>query len=272
MLMIQVWGGNYIYSNSNETTTALLKALRDFSEYYPDEKAGIILTSEFSGDGIIDLWIMFLFYDGPTVPDGVFDNFTTIGPTINSCKTQSYNELLSSNDWSVLKGSVYTIATEMTPLPNSTVGAEVLGAYYDHWRSIAVKNENVAGVIASIAFQPLPKVLAQTARDNGGDLIDLDPVDRLIMEFDFSYWSEDDDSTIDQANQELYGGMKTLVDGFVAGGVIEDAYRPLFMNDGYFREDYFGRLRDESRSLAASTQQRVDSNGFMRTRTGGFKL
>ena len=149
----------------------------------------------------------------------------------------------------------------------------MLGAYYNQWRSVAIKNEFVSGVIASIAIQPLPKRIAQIARDKGGDLVDLDPdVDRLILEFDYSYWLETDDATIDQANQELYGGVKTLVDGFAAEGVIADAYRPLFMNDGYFREDYFGRLKNTSRSLAANGQQRIDPHGFTKTRTSGFRI
>lgn len=269
----QIWGGNYVFAANNETTTALLAAVRDFTEYYPDEKAGIILTAEFSGSGTIDTWIMFLFYDGPSPRSGVFDNFTAVGPLVNDCRTRDYSELLTSNNWAVLEDSVYTIATETTPLPNATVGLVVLGAYYDHWRSVAVENQFVPGVVASLAIQPMPKGIAKVARDRGGDLLDLDPgADLLIFEYDFSYWSQNDDAKIDEANKALYGGMRALIDGFVTEGLIEDVYQPLFMNDGYFRQDYFGRLRETSRSLAVNVQQRVDPNGFFRTRTGGFKI
>ena len=127
----------------------MLVAVRNFTENYPDEKAGIIMTGEITGLGVVDIWIMFLFYDGPTPPAGVFDIFTDIGPSANNCKTRSYYDLLTYNDFAVVKGSIYTIATETTSLPNATVGAEVLGAYYDHWRSTTMSVLEVSGIIGS---------------------------------------------------------------------------------------------------------------------------
>lgn len=76
-------------------TPLLLSALRDFTEYYPDKCAGIILTAKLTLLGTIDLWIMFLFYKGPSPPPGVFNNFTDIGPIINTCTTRTYYDLLA---------------------------------------------------------------------------------------------------------------------------------------------------------------------------------
>ena len=121
------------------------------------------MTAEITALGIVDMWIMFLFYDGPTPPAGVFDIFTDIGPSIDNCKTRSYYDLLSYNDWAVVKGSIYTISTETTSLPNVTEGAEVLEAYYAHWRNVTESNLDVTGVIGSIAFQPMPKTIVQKA-------------------------------------------------------------------------------------------------------------
>jgi hypothetical protein len=134
-----------------------------------------------------------LFYDGPTPPAGVFDIFLDIGPLSNDCKTRSYHDLMTHNDFAVIKGSIYTITTETTPLPNATVGAEVLGAYYDHWKNVTKSVLGVSGVIGSIAFQPVPKMLARKAREMGGDMIDLDDdVDRIIIEYNYSYWFDID--------------------------------------------------------------------------------
>lgn len=45
---------------------------------------------------MLNTWIIFLFYDGPSPPEGVFSNFTAIGPVIDSTKTwDSYYDLAS---------------------------------------------------------------------------------------------------------------------------------------------------------------------------------
>lgn len=214
-----------------------------------------------------------LFYDGPTPPAGLFDIFTDIGPFTNNCKTRSYYDLLTYNDFAVVKGSIYTIATETTVLPNATVGAEVLGAYYDHWRNVSESVIGVSGIIGSIAFQPMPKRIPRKAIELGGDLIDLDDsVDRIIMEFNYSYWLSSDDEKMDEATQRLYGGMRDLITKFTDSGHLPDAYVPLFMNDAYFRQDYFGRLRGATADFARGVRDAYDPQGFFASRTGGWKL
>lgn len=142
------------------------------------------MTAELAAVGVVDMWVLFLFYDGPTPPPGVFDVFTSIGPTVNNCKTRSYYDLLTYNNFGVLKGSIYTITTETFPLPSKENGPEVMGAVYKNWRSTTKDILSVAGLIGSVAFQPIPKRMARKAKEMGGDLIDLDEdVDLIIMEF-----------------------------------------------------------------------------------------
>jgi hypothetical protein len=194
-----------------------------------------------------------------------------IGPIQNDCKTRSYDDLLTYNNFGVIKGSIYTITTETVPLPNAANGAEVLGAYYDNWRNTTKSVLGVTGLIGSIAFQPIPKRLARKAREMGGDLIDLDDdVDRIILEFNYSYISSLADEKIDQATQQLYKGSGDLTRKFTEAGKLPQAYLPLFANDGYFRQDYFGRLR--TADFARSVRDRYDPEGFFATRTGGFKM
>jgi hypothetical protein len=71
-----------------------LSALRDFTEHYPDDKAAIIVTCEHGL--LIHTWIMFLFYDGPEPPEGVFTNFAAIGPTDTTKTWDSYYDLVSN--------------------------------------------------------------------------------------------------------------------------------------------------------------------------------
>ncbi|KAF2476240.1 FAD binding domain-containing protein, partial [Lindgomyces ingoldianus] len=255
----EIWGGNMVFTG--EKASEMLAAVRDFTEYYPDEKAGIIMTAGITALGAFDLWIMFLFYDGPIPPEDVFKNFANIGPFVNNCATRSYYDLLSSNNWAEVKGSVYTTATETISLPNATVGPEVMGAYYEHWRNTMESVVGVSGVIGSVALQPMPKLIARKAKELGGDMLDLDDsVDRIIMEFDYSYLLSDDDATMEDATQRLYEGMRELILGFTESGYLPEVYLPLFMNDGYFRQDYFGRLSIVD--YAPTVQDKYDPDGF----------
>ncbi|KAK0663613.1 putative FAD-linked oxidoreductase [Lasiodiplodia hormozganensis] len=285
-----IWGGNLIFAASDDTDKALLAALQNFTQNYPDEKAGIILTSEITGANLVHIWIMFLFYDGPEPPAGVFDMFTSLKPITNNAKTRSYYDLLAFNNWAVLKGSAYTIATETTPLLAQDASADAVNTTlahledcYEHWVNVSKSYAAVPGLVASVAFQPYPAVFARKAREmdaavgNGdGDLIAFDDAaDRIIFEFDFSYWRGLPvlDEKIDSATVELYGGMKDIIDAAVADGRVPDVYRPLFMNDGYFRQDYWGRIDAESRAFAEGVQQSVDPKVFWGSRSaGGFLL
>ncbi|KAI0811567.1 FAD binding domain-containing protein [Xylaria sp. FL0064] len=270
-----VWGGNLIFDATPDVSTAMLAAVRNFTENYNDEKAGIIVTAERTLGTLLDIWVIFLYYNGPEQPAGVFDEFFNISPfKINTCKTQSMNSLLSGNNWAVVKGSVYTIGTETMPLPSAANGAEVMGKIFDHWVNVSNTAQLVPGLIASLAFQPLPKKLAQIAKAKGGDMLDVDDdIDRIVLELDYSFWANASDSTVDTTMRDTYGGFKTIVEDYQDSGLLpQDVYLPLFQNDCFYAEDYFGRLKPEKLALARRVQADVDPNGIWKTRTGGFKI
>ncbi|KAI0420078.1 FAD binding domain-containing protein [Xylaria grammica] len=270
-----VWGGNLIFDATPEVSKAMLAAVRDFTENYDDEKAGIIVTAERTLATLVDLWVIFLYYNGPEPPTGVFDKFFDISKfKINTCKTQSMHSLLSGNNWAVVKGSVYTIGTETLPLPNEANGVEVMQKIFDHWVDVSNTAQLIPGLIASIAFQPLPKRLAQVARAKGGDMIDVDDdIDRIVLELDYSFLSNLSDPKVDKTMQDTYGGFKTIIEDYQDSGLLpKDVYLPLFQNDCYYPQDYFGRLKPEKLALARRVQAEVDPDGFWKTRTGGFKI
>ncbi|KAI1081479.1 FAD binding domain-containing protein [Whalleya microplaca] len=269
-----VWGGNLVFDATPEVTAGLLAALRNFTENYPDEKAGIIMTAERTFETLVDLWIMFLYYNGPEPPSGVFDSFLALKPTINSCKTQSMNALLSGNNWAIVKGSVYTIGTESMPLPSKEHGPEILQSVYDHWVNVSDTAKHVPGVIASIAFQPLPRSIAKIAQAKGGDMLDLDAEhDRIIVELDYSFWARSDYAKIDLTMQATYNGIQSLVKGYQQSGLLpSDVFLPLFQNDAFYPQDYFGRLRPERLQLAQQVQAELDPDGLFKQRTAGFKI
>jgi hypothetical protein len=71
--------------------------------------------------------------------------------------------------------------------------------------------------------------------------------------------------------EATYMGVRNRVLAWQQEGKLAQAYLPLFMNYGFFRQDYFGRLRPESRALAKRVSEAVDPRGFFRDRTGGWK-
>lgn len=104
------------------------------------------------------------------------------------------------------------------------------------------------------------------------DLIDLAPdQDYIIFELDFSYAFPIDDAKIDDALQRTYTGLDNIARRLIREGKLPDVYRPLFMNDAYHRQDYWGRLRTTKQAL--QTRLRYDPDGFFQHRTsGGFRL
>ena len=74
--------------------------MRNFTDEYPDDKAAIIVT--FERGLLVDLCILFLFYDGPEPPSGVFDEFTAIKHTSTAKTFDSYYDLLKNNDLFIL--------------------------------------------------------------------------------------------------------------------------------------------------------------------------
>ncbi|RYP07348.1 hypothetical protein DL764_002564 [Monosporascus ibericus] len=267
-----IWGGTFWFDANDETTPAILQAVRDFTEYNTDHKAALIPTAERTLATLVDLWIVFAFYDGPEPPAGTFDNFTSIGPFINTAKTQSMSELVSGNNWAVLEGSAYQIGTETIPLPSAADGPEFMGALYDHWVATSNKVQGEPGLIASMALQPAPRRLAAVARAKGGDLIDLDEdADRLVIELNYSFLYPDDFTygRVERTMRDTYGGVRDLARNYTDTHAEElgNLYLPLFANDAFHAQDYFARLRPEKAALARRVAAELDPEGLFRTRT-----
>jgi len=262
-----------VFESSPTVNDRILTAIRNFVEYYPDDKAAIIVTEELTLASQQDIWLLFLFYDGPIPPPGTFDNITDIGPIVNTATTTTYYDFVSQEDAEVFMGDVYMIATESTSLPAADVGLEVLSSYRDHFVDVATANAQVPGLVATMAYQPIPKGLAVKALENGGDLIALDNfVDRIFFEFDYSFTSTASVPQMNGVIETLFSGIQERVSAFTANGTLPEAYLPLFANDANFQEDYWGRLRPETLAYAEIVRDEYDPFGFFKDRTGGFKL
>jgi hypothetical protein len=267
-----VYGGNLLFLRSQETDEKLLKAVRDFTEYNEDDKAAVIVTAERINLNLLDSWILFLFYDGTDVPEGIFNNFTDVGPTLNTLRVRSYSNMMKLSNWVVVEASTVHIATETIPLPSAENGTEVFNSIHAHWRAMSKTTLAVPGIVASIAYQPFSRRIAEAARERGDDLIAADPdVDRLIIEMNYSFLPGPFEKMADTM-EETYTGVREKVLGWQEDGTLpSDVYLPLSMNYGFYRQDYFGRLKPESAALARDVSERYDPEGLFRDRTGGWK-
>ncbi|KAL5396522.1 hypothetical protein PMIN06_001612 [Paraphaeosphaeria minitans] len=267
-----VWGGNLVYLRTPAKDKKLLKAVRDFTEYNDDPKAAVIVTAERTNVNIVDSWIIFLFYDGPSPPAGKFDNFTDVNPVLDTTRTRTYADLMALSNWVVLKGEVVDIATETIPIPSAEDEVKVMENLHNHWRNITDTTLLEVGIVASIAWQPFPRAIAREARARSPDLIDADDsVDQIIIEMNYAFTLQSSYDKMANTMEATYGGVRERVLGWQEDGTLQESYNPVFMNYGFFRQDYFGRLKPENRALAKRVQEQVDPDGLFRTRTGGWR-
>ncbi|KAK6863745.1 FAD binding domain-containing protein [Apiospora arundinis] len=260
-----VWGGHYTFSATEDNNKKLLAAVRDFTEYYPDEKAGIILTAETTVGGLLDIWIL---------PRRHLQQLHRHRPLAHERQDAELRQAAHRQQLGRAARQRLHHRHRDHPLPSKEHGAEIMGSYLASWRNVSSGVLPVTGLIASVAFQPMPKRLAAKAKSMGGDMLDLDDgVDRIIFEYDYSYWIPSDTEKVDRAMQDTYTGLGNRVKEFQAQDKLpKDAYLPLFMNDGYFRQDYFGRLRPENTAMARRVRDELDPQGMWAGRTGGFKM
>ena len=93
-MILKVWGGLRTYSG--DQAEALINATHDFNaNLSSNPKAAVIVTGEIAIDGLLEIFTVFFFYDGPTPPDGAFDKFNAIPTISDTTAVQSYASLVS---------------------------------------------------------------------------------------------------------------------------------------------------------------------------------
>ena len=89
-----IWGGIRTYAGTE--AEALLNATQTFNENYDQHpEAAIIVTGEIAIVDLLEIFVVFFFYDGETPPAGIFDEFNAIPTLTDGVKVQSYYDLVS---------------------------------------------------------------------------------------------------------------------------------------------------------------------------------
>ncbi|KAF2211247.1 hypothetical protein CERZMDRAFT_43502 [Cercospora zeae-maydis SCOH1-5] len=273
----KVWGGHKIFSIAQKD--ALINATHNLNSDYYDQKAAVIVTYSSTLDDLVDIFVVFMFYDGPE-PGAILDEFNSIPSLLDQTKpNRDYNELLDANSFFSLPAQRYLIRTGTLPNLPGAQGVDLYNfaftSFFDGAKEAQLKE--IDNYVFSMAFQPIPHQLANNSVNNpsGVNLIGLDPNygDKVFLEYDVSWLSRLTDqraaatiTNLTQAAQD-YGQSK-----YANSGDLEWGYRPLFMNDAMFNQDPLKSYPAESYARLQQIQRERDPNGFFSTRTGGFKV
>lgn len=152
----EVWAGQVTYSGAQ--VQAITDATYNFANYVTDPKAAIITTYDYIGGTLVPSVIM--FYDAPTPPAGIFDEFMSISSLESTVTTQSFVSFIlsqASDATTNFRGFYHTV-----PVQQITLGIlEEAIALTEYWYNELLGES--AGII-SIDIEPfLPTIL-----DHGG--------------------------------------------------------------------------------------------------------
>lgn len=74
--------------------SAVLNATQHFIEYNDDPKAAVIVTLDIAVDTLVQVAVVFFFYDGATPQGGVFDEFNALISISDQVTTQTYSDFV----------------------------------------------------------------------------------------------------------------------------------------------------------------------------------
>lgn len=286
----EVWGGYKIYSLDQKD--ALLKATHNLVSDYYDPKAAVIVT--FSStldilvDTIVDIFVVFYFYNAPVGPGDILAEFDAIpSMTDSTSANRSYKDLIDDNSLFSVEGQRYLIRTGTLPNLPGQQGLDVYNHTFDSWYDAAQDYQfsTIDNMVFSLAFQPIPQQLANASVNApyGVNLLGLDPEhgDKVFMEYDVSWFLPITDKAAATFISEItepaqtYAMQKysdTKPTNWRSGNTSVTNFNPLFMNDAMFNQDQRRFFREGTYDKLKATQRERDPKGLFHQRTGGFKF
>ncbi|KAK0229777.1 FAD-binding domain-containing protein [Armillaria nabsnona] len=247
-----VWGGVAAYNASY--ISALTAASVKFCSEVTDPKAGMIMVYGYtSGQVYLSAQI---FYDGPTPPDGIFDDFLAIPALALDVTTRSFFDLIN--------GTV--------PIVDASNGYRTV---YNHIPTLEYSASNIEGVIDELnywgptlsahgaffvgyAIEPfLPSLLTHAPAGSSAYPGSRDHV-AFPTNLNLQWLSESEDDVFHDAARQTADRL----------GVEGESIYPNYAIYSTPAVDMFG---EEGVKRMETTRQRVDPHGVMML-TGGFKV
>nr|POE75157.1 putative fad-linked oxidoreductase [Quercus suber]POE94764.1 putative fad-linked oxidoreductase [Quercus suber] len=283
----QVWGGTRAYTVDKRD--ALHRAVANFTRDYPDAKAAVIPTFQFglpaNALNLLGGPLIFFFYDGPTPPAGIFDDFDAIESSSDDTKTQTYYSLANAEGGADITGVGNSF--HVTTLPNLPTPqmAQLYSKLFNltYAQSLGDSLTNLDVQLLGYDPQPVSVRIAAASQAQGGNALGLDPDhgDRIWVEHDMlwlnqlcdtqcpKYAAAVSDAIRAYANSTFAGVKPT---NYKSGDISRVSYNPLFMNDAAPDQDVYGSYPPANLARLQAIKKAYDPTGFFTQRQGGFKL
>ncbi|KAF2174162.1 hypothetical protein M409DRAFT_16430 [Zasmidium cellare ATCC 36951] len=282
----QVWGGHKIYTLDQKD--ALINATHNLISNYYDTKAAVIVTFSTTLDSLVDIFVVFFYYNSPAGPGPILSEFNAIPSLIDATKgPRSYKDLIDDNSQFSLDGMRYLIRTGTFPNLPGADGVDLYQNIFNSWFDLAksYQRKQLDNYVFSLAYQPMPYTLqsASVNAPNGVNLLGLDPAhgDKVFMEYDVSWLlpTTDAAAAADLTNitqpaqnyaRQKYGNSRPT--HWSSGYVGTTNFNPLFMNDAMYNQDPVRSYGEETYERLRGIQRQRDPSGLFSGRTGGWKF
>jgi hypothetical protein len=188
----KVWGGHKIFTLDKKDV--VLNATHDLVSDYYDPKAAVIVTYTTTLLDLVEIFVVFFFYNDPVGPGAILDKLNAIeAVTDNTRGGWAFGDLLVDNSQFSLDGMRYLIRENTMPSLPGDDGRDLFHYAFDSWHNLTLLYSFLAvdNFAFSMAFQPMPHQLVQASVNsaNGGNCLGLVPEtgDHVFVEYDLSW-------------------------------------------------------------------------------------
>ncbi|KXS09652.1 FAD-binding domain-containing protein [Gonapodya prolifera JEL478] len=275
----QIWGGtvNYPLSAGDD----ILKATQAYTKYNTDPKAHVFTIYTSIPLNNLGLWVVGLFYDAPTPPPNVFENFTKIANISDGVKTQSYTDLVASLIFKT-EGTSGDWCSELLPIPKDANAISPLKYLVDTLEKTQAPYVN-SFVSSSFVLHTVSKsLMLKQAKQRGGDVYDLNPnFDYYIWQYTFTALNDPAlqgttrkllaDAT--QTGRQMY--LNLAANGTLPGPWQGLYHLPLYSNYvciGQGEQDLVGRLSIAKQAQVKLAKLKYDPKGLFTKQSLSYKL
>jgi hypothetical protein len=281
----KIWGG--LRTFTADKGPAILGAVANFTANYPDTKAALIPTFNFVG--ILGLTvpaiIVFMFYDGPKPPPGIFDELDAIPSLLSMTRERTMGDLVQDVFAGDLEGLGFNIAFNAFPnMPYASMSS-FLEDHFEKANDIAKKAalENILDFrLFTFTVQPLPKAISEAAKDRPNALgLKPEHGDRIWVEYNVAWLLPTCDERCPQfiaekivefqdLHKSKYGGIPPT--NYESGDLDFISYNPIFMNDAHVSQDVLSSYGEETYQRLQSIHEKYDPAGMLASRQQGFSF
>ncbi|PBK61210.1 FAD dependent oxidoreductase [Armillaria solidipes] len=247
-----VWGGAASY-NASYISTFAAASVKYCSEVTDPKAAILIIYGYASGQVLLSTQ---MFYDGPTPPDGIFDDFLAISTLAQDVTTRSFFDLINSTAASVNASTGYrTVYNDIPMLEYSESSIEGVINELNYWGPTLSAH---GGSFVGYAIEPfLPSLLTHAPAGSSAYPSSRDHV-AFPTNLNMQWLSESEDGVFHDAARQTAERLGAEGESIYPNYAIYDTpVVDIFSEEGVKRME--------------ATRERVDPHGVMLL-TGGFKV